>query len=220
MDSALTLPIPPLSSFSGDLNSVISSIARNIQIITSSINVIREDQHTLFTRDLPALQRQQSLILSNQSEILSHLSSISSKTSDDLIHSDKINSFCLRSSEPSVGYIPSISTYSLTSSPIINPSLRSEPTRITPQGVGVVGSSLPVSKSLSVRYCDNLIPDSDLDRLSPDDLSRLKQNISSSKWKYKQDNKLDLVHMCQLNMDRINSRLSVASDTTISVVSP
>jgi hypothetical protein len=194
MDSpTITLPIPHLSSFSGDLNSVISSIARNIQIITASINTIRQDQYTLFSRDLPAIQQQQALILRNQQDILnnhtqllSRLDSISSNTSliDDLnskidLVDNKINSLSHNSSSLS---------HSINSLPSL--------------------SSLPVSKSLSVRYCDREIPDSDLSRLSPDDLTRLKHNISSSKWKYKQEGKLDLVNMCQLNMDRINSFLS------------
>lgn len=171
----ITLPIPKMESFSGDINDVVTTIAKNLQIITQSINTIRVDQHALFTRYIPGIQSAQEIILNRQqeilekhNEILKHIEGISEKTKMLEELADRIESI--------------------------------------DDKIETMGEPISVAtRANKIRYCEKEITEEEMGMMTRDELSRLKRNISSSKWKYGRERKQEAVNMCTENMNRINA---------------
>ena len=66
------------------------------------------------------------------------------------------------------------------------------------------------NKLVNTKYCQEEISDVELDALDMDQLKRLKQNIASTKYKYKKEGKNEHVVMCDRNTEKINLRLKIA----------
>ena len=197
-DTQVELKVPELSKFSGELDNVVKYIGQNIQVITESINVIRRDQEVLFYTSIPGILSKQNEIMKKQEYLESGIKELSTKMEkmDNKLNvvEGKVNDLAIQTNEILTKLLPLIEGI--------------KNIQYIPTPIQVPIPTMP-TKLVNTKYCQEEISDVELDALDMDQLKRLKQNIASTKYKYKKEGKNEYVVMCDRNTEKINLRLKI-----------
>lgn len=198
-DTQVELEVPELSKFTGGMNDVNKYIGQNIQVITQSINVIRRDQEIIFYKSIPDILKKQDEIIKKQDDLENGIKELSTKMEkmDNKLNAveGKVNELAIQTNEILTKLLPLIEGI--------------KNMQYIPATISVPVTTIP-NKLVNTKYCQEEIADAELDVLDMDQLKRLKQNIASTKYKYKKEGKNEYVVMCDRNTEKINLRLKIA----------